>query len=197
MIHNKKISPQDASITPGSLPDRSKLSKLYAEPKKSTYRPPTDAELTVPINTFIVSLLLAIPVIVTYFSVMYIYSHGGPQDILYPLIRFGVSGICVVTWIVVINALIRRFYNYPVLFWPFFTVYLFYLFPLLKIGNDLGWGTSGIVIMALFVGVLFAVTYTTTLYTTWILTRPQLSDTRKAIIALLPDLVLIAIALVI
>lgn len=197
MIHNKKINPEDTTIAPGSLPDRSKLSKLYAEPKKSTYRPPTDAELNMSVNTFTVSLLLAIPIIVTYFSVMYIYSHGGPQDILYPLIRFGVSGICVVTWIVVINALIRRFYNYPLLFWPFYTIYLFYLFPLVKIGNDIGWGTSGIVTMVLFVGVLLAVTYAVTVYTTWVLTRPRLSDTSKAIVALLPDLALIATALVI
>lgn len=197
MIHNKKIEPQDDTITPTGLPDRSKLSRLYAEPKKSTYHPPTDAELNVPVNTFVVSLLLAIPIIVTYFAVMYIYSNAGSRDILFPLTRFGVAGICVVTWIVVISALVRRFYKYPLLFWPFYTIYLFYLFPLTKIGNDMGWGIRGAWTMILFVVTLLILTYLVTVYTVWVLSRPKLSDTRKAVLALLPDIGLVIAALLI
>lgn len=195
MRHDNSLAPLDPTIKPESLPDRSKLADLYASPRQKR-----DVTLVPePVNESRISLLyvifmLTLPIMVTYLTVSYIYMGAHENDILYPLYRFGLSTVCFGVWVYDIRSLVNSFRNYQIAFGAYYTLYLFYLFPLLKIGNDLGWGLQNVATILLYIGSFIVVSSLVITYIFWVLRRKQDSDSIKVIKALLPDALLVVIA---
>lgn len=151
MKHTKVVTSTDPSLTPSeTLPDRSRLAELYTRQTPPTQATPSPAPepnadtAAITISQTLVSVLLTIPLLTTYFAATFIYNGTEATmtapDPLFPLLKFFVSAICVLSWIVSFRMLRNRFVNYAIRLSLFLIIYLFYLFPALEIvyGGPLG-----------------------------------------------------------
>lgn len=202
MKHNKTVQPTDSTVTPSGLPDRSNLSELYVrKSENTTHVDPTQEnvsttpEAPLKINQILASTLLTVPLAATYWAADFIYSGADTNieeaDPFFPLLGLFVSAICVLSWIVSLWILKKRFDTYTLGLSIFLIVYLFYLLPALEIVY--GGGIHERLGMLLTIALWLIFNYLSVLYMTWSFNRPN----HKLVVLSLPVVVLVAGAILI
>lgn len=201
MRHTKVIQPTDSSkVNASSLPDRTDLSKLYLSTKNSSQQKTTDNDAVTPnpivINRLLVSFLLSVPFIATYLAAIYIYQGTEASivnpDPLFPLLRFFVSGLWLLSCVVSIRILVKRFYNYNTPLSGFIIIYLFFAMPMIKITHDLF--PVDIIGIATTIIVWLIANYLTVLYITWSFNQSNKSSASKIATIAFPVAVLVIFA---
>lgn len=140
MEHKINIQPTDETATPPpSLPDRSDLSKLYAQGVAVTTQELKEVKqvMFLDMRTGRVNLLLVLPAIATFLNVHYILTNAASQNtaagVLFPLISFSLTGVMLLVWFVSLKMLSTEFRNYNFSLTTFLVGYLFYALPLISL----------------------------------------------------------------
>lgn len=207
MKHNKIITPEDSSLVPDTLPDRTNLSELYGTSKDKlgvtvSEHADTDqygdkSSSVVPITLsaqMLLGLLVTIPAGATYLTVMFIYQGAATGDPLFPLLRFFVSAAWLITCLVSARAIRTYFYAYDLSFSTFIPIYLFYFLPVLSMSYDLF--AADILGLIATIAVWFTANCLIVPYMLWSLRRAAPSLVNKFALITLPIVVLIISAVV-
>lgn len=156
----RTIEPLDDTLTsPETIGDRSHLAKLYERPTKATEAHSVKIPVPdVPINplgfgdTMIVNLLITVPYMSSFLSVVAAYSLPSSVDVGSALeSRVGLMVLTVTAlgpWVYAIRVLRNKFWSYKVRFSGLVAMYAFFIFPVLAISVKLHEkGTSDILIL--------------------------------------------------
>jgi hypothetical protein len=201
MKHNEPIQPTSAAAPIPTLPDRTALSLLYPEATKDVRvkdvadipSPPTSELLDVRplvINRVVVSLLLFLPVITTVLLVLFIYQNAAtfPPKPLASLQNFYATGLGLLLCVLSFRNLAKRFEACDISLSIFTVLYLFFLFPAIKL--TYGMMQGGVSGVGYALGILLLVTFFAVFYMTWALNRQAVSYGRRLLIIVIPVFIL-------
>lgn len=155
------------------------------------------SEVPVKIDQTLVSILLTIPLVATYWAADFIYRGADANiekpDPFFPLLGLFASAVCVLSWVVSLWALKKRFDTYTLGLGVFIVVYSFYLLPALEIVY--GGGMHERLGMLLTIALWLIFNYLAVLYIIWAFNRGVKSSVNRFTVLALPVMILVVLAI--